>query len=57
MTKIESKVEPYGVANDIWWEPVTFVSIHSRIIYFRELICQYHKDIGQDSHGNLVTFR
>ena len=41
MTEIEAKVKPDCIADDIGWKPVTFVYIHTGIIHFRELICQY----------------
>ena len=41
VAKIETKVKPDSVANDVGWKPVAFICIHSRIIHFRELICQY----------------
>ena len=39
--KIESKIKPDCITNDIGWKPVTFVYIHTGIIHFRELIYQY----------------
>ncbi len=32
VTEVESVVEPDGVGNDIWWESVTFVCVHPRIL-------------------------
>lgn len=32
VAEIEAVVEPDGVANDIGWESVSFVSIHPRIL-------------------------
>ena len=37
VAEAESVVKPDRVTDDIWWKPVTFVCIHYRIIYFREL--------------------
>ena len=41
MTEIESKIKPDCITDDIGWKPVTFVYIHTGIIHFRELSCQY----------------
>ena len=32
VAEIEAIVEPDGVADDIWWESMAFVSIHSPIL-------------------------
>ena len=36
-TEVESVVQPDGVADDVWWEPVTLVCIHHRIVSFRRV--------------------
>ena len=41
VAEVESAVKPDCIADDLRWEPVTFVDIHSGIIHFRELSCQY----------------
>ena len=41
VAEIEAKIKPDSVADDIGWKPVTFVTIHTGIIHFQELICQY----------------
>ena len=41
VAEVESEVKPDCIADDLRWEPVTFVDIHSGIIHFRELSCQY----------------
>ena len=45
VAEVESEVKPDCIADDLRWELVTFVDIHSGIIHFRELSCQY----GQNS--------
>ena len=37
VAQIKSEVEPDCVADDIWWEAVTFVCIHPEIIEYRLL--------------------
>jgi hypothetical protein len=32
VTEIESKVEPDGIGNDVWWKSVAFVGIHPPIL-------------------------
>ena len=44
VAEVESEVKPDCIADDLRWEPVTFVDIHSGIIHFRELSCQYGAD-------------
>ncbi|MFT5134486.1 MAG: hypothetical protein ACI9SC_002965 [Gammaproteobacteria bacterium] len=33
------------IINDIGWKPLTFVYIHTDILHFRELICQWQFDL------------
>ena len=44
VAEVESEVKPDCIADDLRWEPVTFVDIHSGIIHFRELSCQYARN-------------
>jgi hypothetical protein len=41
MTEVETIVEPDGVADDVGWESVPFISIHAEIVSQTELIWQY----------------
>ena len=41
VAEVASAVKPDCIADDLRWEPVTLVDIHSGIIHFRELSCQY----------------
>ncbi len=43
VAEIEAKVKPDCITDDIGWKPVTLVCIHTGIIHFRELSCQYLK--------------
>jgi hypothetical protein len=40
-SKIESIVEPNGIADDFWWKLVALVGIPRRIFDQGELTCQY----------------
>ena len=43
--------DPVPITNDIGWKPVTFVYIHTGIIHFRELSCQYPRSAFSSLSG------